>query len=62
MRCGAGGVGETYDLADSDLLAASLLLDGIIQNNVQEDLRLISLHERRGQATKHAHRNREERQ
>jgi hypothetical protein len=29
---------ETYDLADSDLLAASLFLDGVVQDNVQEDL------------------------
>jgi hypothetical protein len=37
MRC--RWCGRTYDLADSDLLAAGLLLDGIIQDDVQKDLR-----------------------
>ena len=62
MRCGADGAGETYDLADSDLLAASLLLDSIIQNDVQENLGFVNIRERRYRARICAHRNREGRQ
>jgi hypothetical protein len=36
-------VGKTYDHAQPDLLAALLLLDGVVKNNVQEDLLIASV-------------------
>lgn len=52
--------GSTYHHAESDLLAALLLLHRLVQDNVQEDLvrlvkpEILALH--------HSHRNRGERQ
>jgi hypothetical protein len=42
-------------LADSDLLAASLLLNGIIQDDVQENLRVISIRGRNGSERQETH-------